>query len=61
MREDLPTMILLNTALVTPRLAPSEEELLYQAILDPISSTILLRELTTATTINIRIPKHQKI
>ena len=60
MREDLPTMILLNTALVTPQLESTEEELLFQAILDPISSTILLQELMTETTLSIKIQKPQK-
>ena len=54
MREDLTTMILLNMALGTPLLENMEDESLYRVIMDPINSTILLREVMMATTLNIR-------
>ena len=61
MREDLPTMILLNMVLDTPQVENMEEELLYQVILNPISSTFLLREVITEITLSTRTQKFRKI
>jgi len=45
MREDLATMILLNTTLGIAQLENMEDELLSQVILNRITSIILLQEL----------------
>ena len=60
MREDLPTMILLNTPSAIVQLESMEEELLSQVILSPISSTILLQELMRTPTINTKILKYPR-
>jgi len=57
MNEDLPTMILLNIILDTQLLETMEDELLSQAILSPIGSTILLEELTKELILNTKIQK----
>ena len=61
MREDLATMILLNTTLGIAQLESMEDELLSQVILHPISSTFLLREAMMATIISTRTQKLPKI
>jgi len=60
MREDFATMILLNTKLGTVHLANMEDELLFQVIQNPITSTFLLQELTMVTTLSTKILKLQK-
>ena len=60
MREDLPTMILLNTVLDIARLETMEDELLYQVILDPVNSISLLQEVSMATIISTKILKLPK-
>ena len=60
MREDLPTMILLNTPSAIVQLESMEEELLSQVILSPISSTILLQELMRTPTISTKILKYPR-
>ena len=61
MKEDLPIMILLNMGLDTVRLENMEDELLSQVILNPISSTILLREAMMATILSTKTQKFRKI
>ena len=60
MSEDLPTMILLNMALDMRQLENMEDELLFQVILHPTHSTILLREALMATILNTKIQKLPK-
>ena len=52
MNEELPTMILLNIMSDTQQLETMEEELLYQVILSPIGSIILLAEHMRELTLN---------
>ena len=60
MREDLPIMILLNTTSGIVPLENMEDESLYQVILSPISSTILLQELMRTPTISTKILKYPR-
>ena len=57
MREDLPTMILLNIVLDIQQLENMEDESLSQAILHPIGSTILLEELMRGLILNTKTLK----
>ena len=54
MTEDLATMILLNIILDTQQMETTVDESLFQVILDPIGSTILLEELTKELISNTR-------
>ena len=53
-------MILLNMILDTAQVENMEEESLSQAILHPISSTILLQEVMMAATLSTKILKLPK-
>ena len=60
MREDLPTMILLNMGLDIAHLENMEDELLSQVILHPEHSISLLQEALMVTTLSTKIRKYQK-
>ena len=54
MREDLATMILLNIMLDIQQAENMEDESLFQVILSPIGSIILLQELMKETTLSTK-------